>query len=253
MIPTEQIKFIQTIAPIVQKYCKERGYKFASPIIAQATVESFKNDGLSQLAKTANNFFGMKGDPKYWKGETVTFTAHEEKNGKLVAQPGTPWRKYADMDSGVKGYFDFINTKRYACLKNAKSPQNYLELIKACGYATSSKYVQTNMQRIVMYNLTQYDNFSTIIPSTVKGYEVGKTYTLQANMYVRQSPNGEKLKFDNLTEDGKKHGHFDDEGNAILNEGTRVTCKEISVVGSQTWLKIPSGWVCAIGQKTYIV
>lgn len=87
----------------------------------------------------------------------------------------------------------------------------------------------------------------------VNGYQVGKTYTLQANMYVRQTPNGEKIKFDSFTQDAKKHGHFDDEGNGILNSGTRVTCKAVEKVGNQTWLRIPSGWVCAVGSKTFII
>lgn len=251
MIPVKQLQFIQTIAPLVQKYCKERGYKFASPIIAQATVESFKDDGLSLLASKYFNFFGMKTGSS-WKGKAVNLSTKEEYTVGVLTTIKSGFRVYDDYDSGVKGYFDFINTKRYACLKNATSPQNYLELIKACGYATSSKYVQTNMQRIVMYNLAQYDNFSAV-PTPTSGYQVGTTYTLQANMYVRQTPNGEKVKFDSLTEDGKKHGHFDEEGNAILNEGTRVTCKEVSNVGKQTWLRIPSGWVCAVGSKTFII
>ena len=85
--------------------------------------------------------------------------------------------------------------------------------------------------------------------STLSPYQIGKTYTLQSDMYVRQTPNGAKVKFDSLTQDGKKNGKYDNEGNAILKKGTRVTCKAMS----ENWMKIPSGWVCAYNStKTYI-
>ena len=85
--------------------------------------------------------------------------------------------------------------------------------------------------------------------STLSPYQIGKTYTLQSDMYVRQTPNGAKVKFDSLTADGKKNGRYDDEGNAILKKGTRVTCKGMS----ENWMQIPSGWVCAYNSaKTYI-
>ena len=159
MIPVVQLQFIQQIAPIVQYYCKERGYRFASPIIAQATVESFKGQGLSGLASEYNNFFGMKAGSS-WKGKVVNLSTKEEYTVGTLTTIKSGFRVYDDMDSGVKGYFDFISTTRYANLKKATSPQDYLEKIKADGYATSSSYVKTNMQRITMYNLTQYDNFT---------------------------------------------------------------------------------------------
>jgi flagellum-specific peptidoglycan hydrolase FlgJ len=67
------------------------------------------------------------------------------------------FRVYPDMVSGVKGYFDFINTKRYANLKDAATPQQYLERIRADGYATSFTYVTTNVNCIKLNALTSYD------------------------------------------------------------------------------------------------
>jgi hypothetical protein len=61
------------------------------------------------------------------------------------------------MISGVKGYFDFINTKRYANLKTAETPEEYLKRIKEDGYATSSRYVQTNMDCVKKYDLEKWD------------------------------------------------------------------------------------------------
>lgn len=78
-------------------------------------------------------------------------------------------------------------------------------------------------------------------------YKVGRNYTLQANMYVRKTPNGEKLSFSALTADGKAHGYADGAGKAILKKGTVVTCNGIEkAAGGAIWVKIPSGYVCGI-------
>ena len=232
--------FILAITPIIQKYSSQYGYQLSSPIIAQACVES--RYGQSGLAKY-HNYFGLKCG-KAWKGKSVNMQTKEEyKVGLLTIKDN--FRIFDNMDEGVKGYFEFISTKRYANLKTATTPKQYLEFIKADGYATSSTYVSTNMAVVNRYNLAQYDRKKTI------GYEIGKVYTLQSDMYVRQSPNGAKIKYDSLTEDGKKNGKFDEEGNAILFAGTRVTCKGMS----GKWMQIPSGWVCTVSNtgKTYII
>ena len=78
-------------------------------------------------------------------------------------------------------------------------------------------------------------------------YKVGRNYTLQANMYVRKTPNGEKLSFSALTADGKAHGYEDGAGKAILKKGTVVTCNGLEkAAGGAIWVKIPSGYVCGI-------
>jgi hypothetical protein len=75
-------------------------------------------------------------------------------------------------------------------------------------------------------------------------YEIGKTYTLQKNMYIRESPNGELVK--SVTEDAKKHmDKF-----PILKKGTRVTCRDIQLgKNGSTWIKCPSGWICAMSYR----
>lgn len=157
----EQIDFIKRIAPIVQRECIKRGYPFASPILAQASTESFKGSSLSKLAKNYNNFFGMKCGTG-WKGKSVNLSTGEEYVTGTISIIQANFRIYDTLAEGVVGYFDFINTKRYANLKTATSPKNYLELIKQDGYATSSRYVITCMERIQGLNLTQYDTFNGV-------------------------------------------------------------------------------------------
>lgn len=239
-----QETFIMQIAPIIQKYAKVYGYKVASPIIAQACLES--RYGQSGLAKY-HNYFGMKAGKNYSRPSVKMKTKEEYQKGVLT-EIYANFRTYPDMDAGVKGYFDFISTKRYANLKTATTAEQYLTFIKLDGYATSNSYVKSCMNVVNKYNLKMYD--TGVVPAaSLSPYQIGQVYTLQSDMYVRQTPNGSKIKYDSLTQDGKKNGKFDDDGNAILNKGTRVTCKAMS----ENWMKIPSGWVCAYNStKTYI-
>lgn len=158
----EQIDFIKRIAPIVQRECVKRGYSFASPILAQASTESFKGSTLSKLAKEYNNFFGMKCGMG-WKGKNVNLSTGEEYVTGTISIIQANFRVYDTLAEGIVGYFDFINTKRYANLKTAISPRHYLELIKQDGYATSSRYVTTCMERIQGLNLMQYDTFAGVV------------------------------------------------------------------------------------------
>lgn len=90
---------------------------------------------------------------------------------------------------------------------------------------------------------------------TTSSYKVGTTYTLKSNMYVRVAPKttADKVKYANLTEDGKANATQSTGGCAILKKGTKVTCQAIKNYSSSTWIKIPSGWICAKNStKTYV-
>ena len=166
MATTEQVKaFINKIAPLIQKEAKARGYKVASPIIAQACCESAF--GTSSLGYKYHNYFGMKCGSS-WKGKSVNLKTKEEYNSQLVSIRDN-FRVYDSMEDGVVGYFNFISTKRYENLKQANSPRQYLEFIKQDGYATSSSYVTTNMSIVDKYGLTRFDevSFKTITPELI--------------------------------------------------------------------------------------
>lgn len=166
MATTEQINaFLDKIAPLIVREAKARGYKVASPIIAQACCESAF--GTSSLGYKYHNYFGMKCGSS-WKGKSVNLKTKEEYNSQLVSIRDN-FRVYDSMEDGVIGYFNFINTKRYENLKSANSARQYLEFIKADGYATSSTYVTTNMGIVDKYGLTKYDAaaFKPITPEVI--------------------------------------------------------------------------------------
>ena len=147
-------EFINAIAPIIVKEAKARGYKFPSAVIAQACLES--NYGRSILSAYYFNYFGLKCGSS-WKGKSINMKTSEEYTTGTVTQIRDNFRVFDNMEAGVKGYFDFISTKRYNNLKEATSPIDYLNKIKTDGYATSSRYV-TNVYNVLTSNsLTRYD------------------------------------------------------------------------------------------------
>lgn len=154
-ITEEQIEaFVNEIGPIIQQYAMANGYSVASPIIAQACLESRYGD--SDLAKKHHNYFGLKAGSS-WKGKSVNMKTQEEYRVGTLTTIRDNFRAYDSMKDGVKGYFDFISTKRYANLKAASTPEQYLAMIKSDGYATDSRYVEKNMAVVVKYGLTRFD------------------------------------------------------------------------------------------------
>ena len=88
--------------------------------------------------------------------------------------------------------------------------------------------------------------------SSKPSYKTGKTYTLQVELKVRTGAgtNYRVKKRSELTADGRKH---DKDGDACLDKGTKVTCQQVKNVGSDIWIKCPSGWIAGYYQgKVYI-
>ena len=78
-------------------------------------------------------------------------------------------------------------------------------------------------------------------------YSIGKTYTTSVDhLHVRYSVWGQIKEYAQLTRDGMKHAYSD----GCLKKGTRVTVKDIKKDETgATWVRIPSGWICAITAK----
>lgn len=149
-------EFINMIAPLIISEGKKRGYSVFSTVIAQAIIES--NSGKSILGYKYHNYFGMKCGSR-WKGKSVNLKTKEEYTVGTLTTITDNFRVYDSMEEGVKGYYDFISTKRYANLKESKTYVEYAENLKADGYATSSKYVNTLCTTVVAHNLIKYDSF----------------------------------------------------------------------------------------------
>lgn len=147
-------EFIEEIASYVKKYAGNYGIMVHSPIIAQAILES--GWGRSTLASEYHNYFGLKCGGA-WNGKSVNMATQEEYEVGVMTDIRDNFRVFDSMEDGVKGYFDFINYSRYSNLKGVTDPEEYCRRIKADGYATSSRYVDSLLRVIRENNLTRFD------------------------------------------------------------------------------------------------
>lgn len=85
-------------------------------------------------------------------------------------------------------------------------------------------------------------------------YIVGNTYKINvlSALNVRKGPgkNYALVGYKNLTEDGKKHAYR----SGALKNGTSVTVLEVKSENGITWIRIPSGWICAeVNGTKYVI
>ena len=222
--------FIVKIAPIIQKEAKARGYQICSPVIAQACCES--RYGFSGLAKY-HNYFGLKCGSS-WKGASVNMATKEEYTVGTLTSIRDNFRAYPNMEEGVKGYYDFISTKRYANLKSATTPREYLDRIKADGYATSSTYVNTNMNYILKHDLTNWDDFNhesvnttTMSPSVMPVLKIGSKGDFVTIAQGRLVVLGYKITIDGIYGEKTKKAVME------LQRAKNLACD--GIIGPKTW------------------
>lgn len=152
-----QKAFCNMIYNQLKEYAPQYNIYCYSAIIAQAIIES--NWGKSELSAKYFNFFGIKCGSN-WDGKSVNMTTKEEYTRGSITTTKDNFRVYDSVADGVKGYLRFINTKRYSNLKNVYDYKTYIQNIKADGYATSSKYVDTLIKTVEKYRLNEYDPMS---------------------------------------------------------------------------------------------
>lgn len=251
--------FIEKIAPLAQKAYKQFGKPLPSICIAMAAVEC--KWGLAGSCKY-NSYLGQKVGTgktatKNWSGNYFNSRTQEVVNqstGQLVTIRDN-FRAYDSVEQCIFNYYELLNTSLYKRVLAGSSYEDQMKQIKTCGYMTSVTEVNSCLSIIRQNDLTRYDGSPVADAGASKPtYIVGKIYTLQDNMYVRESADGKKKPFSKLTADAKKHAKQDSEGYGILKKGTRVTCKGTEIMNGGTWMKIPSGCVCAvsINERIYI-
>lgn len=126
----------------------------ASITLAQALHET--NYGQSDLARKANNHFGIK-CKHYWQGKTYKHKDDDYINGKLIK---SCFRSY---DSSTDSYIDHSNFLRnsdhYKVLFtfDKYDYKAWAHGLKSCGYATDKRYAEKLIRKIEKYDLDQYD------------------------------------------------------------------------------------------------
>ncbi|MCC8410931.1 glucosaminidase domain-containing protein [Mucilaginibacter sp. UR6-1] len=196
----------------------------ASITLAQGMFESGNGNG--ELAKVANNHFGIKctGD---WAGKGYY---KDDDNANDC------FRVYNNPEDSFRNHSEFLKKKRYAKLFELEKNdyEGWAYGLKAAGYATNPRYPQLLISVIKRYNLDQFDrpetdlqkikredrvladinnNINQTAPDTVvKDTPVDKTYIVKQgdtlyNISKRFSLTVDQLKsMNNIADDGIKIG-----------------------------------------------
>ncbi len=119
----------------------------ASIILAQGILES--GNGNSELARFANNHFGIKCTTD-WNGK-IYYKDDDQKNDCF--------RVYKTPQESFKDHSTFLKRKRYSALfeLDKNDYKNWAIGLKQAGYATNPKYPELLIGIIDRYKLYQYD------------------------------------------------------------------------------------------------
>ena len=141
----------------------------ASVSLAQFILES--GYGKSELARNANNVFGMKKSlsgntwtGSAWDGESVyTKKTKEQNEDGSYTTITADFRKYPCVEDSIADHSAYLlgakngSKLRYDGLKDCTDYKTAAQIIKDGGYATSLTYVEKLCSIIERWNLTQYD------------------------------------------------------------------------------------------------
>ena len=140
---TARQNFVSKYNSIVQQVTKGTGI-FPETIFSQAIIESQDSKGNipgTTLAKTYNNFFGIK-DSDAWTGKVVNLATKEIYNGKENKETDG-FRVYSSPEDSFRDYVKFLQgNERYkkAGVFSAKNVSDQAQKLQAAGYATNPNY-----------------------------------------------------------------------------------------------------------------
>lgn len=170
----------------------------ASITLAQGILES--GDGNSELARKANNHFGIKCHSD-WKGKRVYHD--DDKKGEC-------FRHYKDAHSSFEDHSEFLLKKRYESLFTLKITdyKGWAKGLKACGYATSSKYAGLLIKIIEENDLTRFDKIGQ--NHIKKGTTPERSRYLEEEEVIAQKEEKKPKKENGRKNKGGDNGKLDD-------------------------------------------
>jgi len=145
----------------------------ASITLAQALLES--GAGLSELARSSNNHFGIKCHSD-WTGDKIYRTDDA---------PNECFRKYNSIEDSYEDHSKFlIQHPRYSVLftYDIRDYTSWAEGLQTCGYATNKGYANSLIQLIEDYDLYKYDTKTVSLSKKEERFE--GTPVLRRDVYI---------------------------------------------------------------------
>ena len=140
--PDNAVKYIDRFKTIAVAEMKRTGVP-ASIKLAQGILES--GYGSSELAKKANNHFGMKCGSQW--------------NGKSYKHQGSCYRAYPSAEICYKEHSEFLKRKHYEGLFKLKKTdyKGWAKGLQKAGYATDKNYPSKLIELIERFKLYKFD------------------------------------------------------------------------------------------------
>lgn len=155
----QQNAFLKLAVPAAQASQRKYGVP-ASVTIAQAIIES-SNElgwGQSQLAREANNFFGIKAAHAAAPDSYIELPTHEYLHSHIELIEDR-FVRYHDPAESFDAHARLLAVaKRYEpAMHAANDPELFCIRLQQCGYSTNPSYAVTLQKLIKEYDLSQYD------------------------------------------------------------------------------------------------
>lgn len=181
---------VAKIGPLFTANQKTTGI-LACVSMAQFILES--SYGSSELARKANNCFGMKTSlsgnswpNSVWDGKSVYTKKTQEQNAEgSYVMFNADFGKYTCVEDSIADHAAYLlgamngSKKRYESLAGCTDYKKAAQIIKDGGYATSHDYVQNLCSIIEQWNLTK---FNSTTDTTISGwYRVRKSWQNSAS------------------------------------------------------------------------
>ena len=142
---TVRNKEYKSFIKLMYNFAKSKNHPFPEAVAVQAGYES--RYGASELARNANNTFGVKvyknknGEPL---NQSYRIRTKEEKRDGTEYYIYDDFRYYRNLEENWKGYIRVINRSHY--IKNgvlkASTNREYITALKKGGYATENSYIE---------------------------------------------------------------------------------------------------------------
>ena len=139
---------------MIYRFAQYKEHPFPEAVAVQAGYES--RYGASEVARNANNLFGIKArknrEGGYISETYKAITKEENKDGdeEYLYQD---YEVYKNIEGNWNGYMRVINQERYIRngIKQATSNKEYITSLKKGGYATEDDYILHIMSIIERY------------------------------------------------------------------------------------------------------
>ena len=214
-----------------------------SVIVAQAILESAR--GTSELARKANNLFGIKGN---YNGQSYTVRTKEYLNGRWTTV-NAAFKKYPSYRESIIDHGNFFTstpwrTQNYKSVLNAKDYKTQARALQSSGYATDPAYASKLINLIKTNNLSSLDGSNG---GNSVGYKIVNMF--KPSMYHINAPYAMTPKYITIHNTGNTASARNEA--AYMNSNSNYTSYHVAIDDKEAVQVVPfnrNAWHAGDGQ-----